>query len=560
MPAGALSGAAPLRLLVLLRMRGRVRAFRAGLRRPARVLMLLFAVALVAFLAWNSPRTGRHARDWSQAAVLLPCLLLAFTVLSTWAAARHGVIAFTPEEVHFLFPAPVTSRALLLTHLLTSAGKSFTGGFFFALFLRPPLVSLPWAALGYGGFLFFLALLQVRIDISCMRLQAPARARRARFILAFMLALVAGSSALALQRLGPDADLRVLRYAIWPLLPFVSIICGRAGPPEIMQELLGASLPLDVSILLVLGTVTLLAAGVLSFQGDVREAAHHTSVKLQARIERIRRGRALMDAPKALSGGRVLPMLPRLGGAGVHAWRQLTVLSRSRKPYLLLVVMTLLMGVSMGLAQRGSAQPSALSAAASMLAMLVFVGPMYVQCDFRADYECLPWLRSLPTPPGILAAGQLLASALVLYVLQVLLTGWVFFVLPASNLPWLAVMLVCLPVFNLLQLSVWNGFHLLYPMRMTAKEGSPPGAVQVVRLYLVVIGVFVVLGLATAIAAAFGVLAWFGAGWLGASATLVRLLAAGIAGFTALCLVTAVCIWCVGRIFVRIDPSRDLND
>jgi hypothetical protein len=148
----------------------------------------------------------------------------------------------------------------------------------------------------------------------------------------------------------------------------------------------------------------------------------------------------------------------------------------------------------------------------------------------------------------------------VLYLLQILLTGWALFVLPADRLPWAAVAAVALPVFNLLQLSVWNGFHLLYPMRMTAREGSPPGAVQVVRLYLVFIGVFVVLGLATAIAAAFGVLGWFAASWAGATAPLTYVLVTGAASFTALCLVTSVCIWCVGRIFLRVDPARDLND
>src|SRR5262249_50046320 len=157
-------------------------------------------------------------------------------------------------------------------------------------------VALPWAAFGYGAYLFFAVLLQVRIDLACMGLDADARARRARLVLAVLLLLLAGSVALAYHDLGPDqADLRLLRYALRPVLPFATVIASaRSVPPEAMQELIGASMPANVALLLVLGAIALLAAGILGFRGDVREAAHHTSVKLQARIERIRRGRALM--------------------------------------------------------------------------------------------------------------------------------------------------------------------------------------------------------------------------------------------------------------------------
>ncbi len=545
-------------LLLWLRLRGRVRAFARGLRRPSRLALLVVALVAVAFVAW----TGLHGRSsgaaQGQKGVLpMACFLLGFATLATWASTRHGVIAFRPEEVHFLFPAPVTSRALLLTHVVTATVKAATGSFFFAVFLRPNGMRLLPALAGYGSCLVALALLQVRVDLSCLHLNAADRRRRARIVLLGLAGGLAAAVGAAFLLDGGVAGERLLRFALLPVAPFVAVItgAGAAGAPA-LHLLAAAWLTERTAVLLVLGIIAALAGGILAFRGDLREAAHTTSLTLHARIERIRRGRGLIDVPRALSGGRVLPMLPRLGGAGVHAWRQLTVLSRSRKSYLLLVFMTIFMGLSVGTAL----EPGGEKVATAMLAFMIFVGPMYVQCDFRADYECLAWLRTLPTPPAILAAGQMLASSLVLYVLQLLLTGWVLVACPSAHrLAWAGVFLV-LPVFNLLQLSVWNGFHLLYPVRLAAREGSPPGAVQVVRLYLVFFAVYAVVALAVAVGAALGALAWVGSGWAGSSHVQARMVFAGVAGFAALCAMTTACVWCVGRIFVRVDPARDLTD
>jgi hypothetical protein len=183
---------------------------------------------------------------------------------------------------------------------------------------------------------------------------------------------------------------------------------------------------------------------------------------------------------------------------------------------------------------------------------------MYVQCDFRSDYDCLPWLRTLPTPPGVLAAGQLLASAIVLYVLQLVLTGWIVFACPPEQrILWIGAY-VALPVFDLLQLAVWNGAYLLSPLRPAATQGAP-GATAVLRLYITMGAVFGIIMAALMIAALFGAAPWFGLPLLGVESLLVRQVSAFVVAFAALCMVTAVSVWCVGRLFLRVDCSRDLS-
>jgi ABC-2 type transport system permease protein len=541
-----LQGSRALRRLAWVRLRARVRAFVTDLRRPKRLLLLLLAVAVIGLLLFSQGRMEARQKGLAQGGLTeIAAFLLLLPLLSTWAAVRQGVIAYSPEEVHFLFPAPVTTRALLLTHLLTTAAKSFSGAFIFALFLRPAGGSFLLASLGYGLYLLFCVCLQVAVDLRCLRWPAETRRARARWLLLVLLVLLAGAVALAWWQDGQrSTGWPVMRHAVLPMLPFAAVIAGGA---------LGGAPSYPVALACVIGAVGALVWLVLAFRGDVREAAHKTSLVVAEKLAAVRSGKVFHDAPRERTRGTLLPMLPRLGGAGVHAWRQLSVLLRARKSYMLLLLLTLGVGISTSL----TGQRDAVRSATAMLAVLLFAGPMYVQCDFRSDYECLAWLRTLPTPPAVLAAGQLLASALVLYLLQLVLAGWIIVVCPAEQrLGWIGAFLA-LPVFDLLQLAVWNGAHLLSPLRPANTAGAP-GAIAVLRLYITMAAVFLTILAAVAIAGLCGAALWFALPLAGVEGVPARGVAAFVAGFAGLVTVTAVAVWCVGRLFIRVDCSRDL--
>lgn len=539
-----------MRLLVSLRFRGKLRAMTRGLRQPKRILMLIGGLTLMSFWIWATSHSSRSGGllGGPHGHLALGAFLMFFPIISVWAAARQGVIAFSPEEVHFIFPGPVSTRVLLTTHLATNCFKSLTAAFFFALFIRPDGVSLAWAMFAYGLYLSFVVCLQVLIDIRFIGLAAPVRRRRARLLLAGMLATIGGGVALA-ALLTSDRGIDLIYWAVLPARPFVALMEGHGlTGTGVMASTLNA-----VGILVVIGAM---AIKVLRFKGDVRESSHATSQKAQEKLRTIRRGKMFQDAPKERTSGSVIPMFPRLGGAGVHAWRQLSVLRRSRKSYTILIFMTLAMGVTFSFSARG--EPTVI--AGIMLGVLSFAGPMYVQCDFRSDYECLAWMRSFPSPPGILAAGQLLSSAIVLYLLQLVLGGWVVFVCPADQLLAWAGVLLMLPVFNLLQLSVWNGAHLIHPVRLVNQAGTPSIS-HMLRVYLTMLGVFATLFIALAITTGFGALTWWLLDRVAGLGPLPGVqITAGLVALTALCTVTAICIWCVGRLFVRVDPSIDLVD
>jgi hypothetical protein len=197
------------------------------------------------------------------------------------------------------------------------------------------------------------------------------------------------------------------------------------------------------------------------------------------------------------------------------------------------------------------------SAAIGLISVLTVAGPFYVQCDFRSDFAALAWLRSLPTRPTMLALGQMLSSALIIYLFQFFLTAWILFIATGTELlAWIAVF-VALPVFNLLQLSVWNGAHLLFPTQLIGRGGTP-SPTQVVRWYLTIAAVLGLLGAALIASVAVGFGTHMALQQIPMDLTWSRV-AALLMGFATLCAVTVWSIVAVGRIFTRVDPSRDLS-
>jgi hypothetical protein len=240
-------------------------------------------------------------------------------------------------------------------------------------------------------------------------------------------------------------------------------------------------------------------------------------------------------------------MLPRWGGAGVHAWRQLSSLSRRRKSYMLLLVFSVFTGIGVGISSWDE-MPELM--AGMMVGMLCFAGPLYVQCDFRSDYDCLSYLRTLPTSPAALAAGQVLASVIVIYAFQLLLGTWVFAVIEPSRIPVWIFLFLTLPLLNALQLCIENGAFLLYPYRLDYTRG-PPGAMQIARMYalLLVKMLALIVSVACVGLPAYLIVAY-----------LHMWVVAAIVAWLLLAFEVVMLVWLVGRIFTRIDPSRDLRD
>jgi hypothetical protein len=524
-----------------MRAKARLRRWLQRLRQPKHLLLAILVAGLAILyglgMASSVDKLGDSVRRYR--AFAGPFLLYMVGIWA-WYSARHGALVFSPAEVHFLFPAPVTTRALLLVHLIVRMLKATSTAVLFALFFRAPGSSYFQTLFGWVVFILTAVLLQVFIDTRFMGL--PRRTRQRRANLAGLLVIAAAVAALGRAYLEDGGfSLAVFRYLVLPVEPFLDLIFATEVSTAAGPLLIAASL------------MTVFAVFIFRTRRDVRESAQAASATAQRRLDRIRGGNVLADQPRDRTGGAILPLPPRLGGAGIHAWRQLSVLLRSRRSYATLVVVAIFVA-TLQVVTRQTRQAE--SAAIGLIMVLTLVGPFYVQCDFRSDFAVLPWLRSLPTRPTMLALGQMLSSALILYVFQFFLTFWILFVAHGGErLAWIAVF-VALPVFNLLQLSVWNGAHLLFPTQLIG-QGGTPSPTQIVRWYLTIAAVIGLLGAALVAAIAVGIGTHALLQLIPVDVVWSRTLG-GLMGFAALCAVTCWSVVAVGRIFTAIDPSRDL--
>jgi hypothetical protein len=524
-------GLGSLVLLARLSLRGRVRHLWRSLRQPKRLALVIVGFGLVAlFMFAQTQGGGNPIFAGDQSAFVLPVFLSFFFASTTISAMANGTLVFTPPEVQFLFPAPIGTRALLLSRIASSSFKSASAAVIFTLFLRPAGVPAWRTLLGYLLVFETLVLLSIAVDL--VYLGAPCKIRR-RHAMGWTLTLLVavGCSLLIARQMAGAWSTDVFGTVGFLARPWAGVLTAIEPAADLA---------------ICFGVLIVLLWRILGFARPIREQAGATSEFMQEKLKRMSKGFVIPDRPRRETSGKLLPLLPHWGGAGPHIWRQLSVLRRKGLAYGMLIAFTVLIGGVITFVGPGF-RPSA--GAGAMLGMLLITGPMYVTCDFRSDYDNLAWLRSLPSSSTALAAGQILASALVLYGLQLLLTAWIVVVAPAEQRLWWVVALVLLPFLNILQLCVENGAYLLYPFRLDYTRG-PPGAVEMARMYALMLAKLVALLLALTMAALPGL----GVGWF------LKSPEAGMAvSALALVLETCLMVTLVGRLFLRVDPSRDLG-
>ncbi|HEX8915154.1 MAG TPA: putative ABC exporter domain-containing protein, partial [Humisphaera sp.] len=465
---------AALRDLMLLQARGVVRQAVRRAKTPRGAIF--FVVGILVFIVWLLPGllTAQIGGKSEPAHVrnVMPLVLLGLTLITTLTSAGEKAIAFTGGETDLLFPGPFSRRQLLLYKVVKGAFVSLlTGGLASVLVYRH---STYWFAC-FVGCVLTLLFLQLAGTVVLLAGEAAGR----RWKTGGRLALAAAVVALLVWGLrsvaGPDWWDALLTDPRAVLQKFSASPGGRVllAPFGVLTNVLTAErlwpdLPLwaaagaGINVLLVLVMMRLDAAFL--------EAAGGASERRHSMIQRFRSGGALAIAAKA-TARRSLPGLPRWGGAGVVAWRQLTHASRAGRMLLFLLV---ILAGSVGPAAVAAARTSNPAFAAGMpLGMLAWMSVLLaavLRFDFRADLDAIDTLKSLPLSPSAIAAGQLVAPTLVMTLLH-----WVVIAAtlaatggrPEADLlrgPLLVAAGVC-PAFNLLMFAAENLIFLLAPSR-----------------------------------------------------------------------------------------------
>ncbi len=482
-----------------------------------------------------------------------PLLLFAYCALTVLLASAEQGVSFTPAEVQFLFPGPFSRRQLLAykvigNALLCGLYALFLTAFFFA-YAAQPFAAYPGLLLT----LWFIQFFSMAVSLLISTVGARAFSHRRKLLLV-PLVLVAWWGA---SRLGADAFARgpseviarlgqneVVRVLLTPMSWFVETLTAEHVWPDFV---LGAArcLGVDAALLLV---VFLLDAQYL-------EAAATASERAYARMQRVRSGGAVTAVVGTGRPRFSLPSLPRWGGVGPLAWRQLTTATRSLRPVLIfLVIFALLVGgswLALGAVEESDLRAGGWFIGSTVLGMTVAMLTPLLTFDFRGDIDRIDVLKALPLPAWRVALGQLLAPTLILSAVQLLVMGLVQALWGGVELLLAGVVVFALP-FNFLSFGLENLMFLWFPARPTP---AAPGDFQMMgRQTLMMVAKFAALLLVTVPAAVAGITAGLLAAWLLEVDPIPPALAVGCLVMTAL---AAGVVPLVAQAFRRFDVARD---
>jgi hypothetical protein len=198
-----------------------------------------------------------------------------------------------------------------------------------------------------------------------------------------------------------------------------------------------------------------------------------------------------------------IPMLPRLGGAGSIAWRQMvSALRKSRGLLLTLLFVCLIVGpviYTSGLAEA----PQSLVIGA--FCWVTFLLANLFRFDFRGDIDHIDTLKALPVSAVAVAIAELITPVAMLTLCQVALMIGLGSKLKVDPRLISAVFVYALPM-NIVLIMVENLMFLIFPVRIVAVS---PGDLQGVGRQMIA---FLVRGISLLLcggfAAGIGAIAW----------------------------------------------------
>ncbi|MFN8855057.1 MAG: putative ABC exporter domain-containing protein [Planctomycetaceae bacterium] len=459
------------------------------------LLLGVFGLWLIpsVWVAWQSPRI-----DPEIPRAIMPPALLVFFCLTLLTSGIESGVHFQPAEVDLLFPGPFRRRQLLLYRIVALVFGMILGSSFFSIIVVRWSSLWPAAYLGVTVALLFLSLLQILLGVLVSVLAEATYTRlRLGVVVVLGLALVLGAWQVwprgevfdlltSLQKLRTTT---VGRVVLAPFALLTQVVTAERYFPDLLGWLTAA-----------VGMNLAVIALILKLDANYLEQSVAASQRMQARLQNARRGQALTKA----RGRMRSPRLPRLGGAGPIAWRQLTVALRNSHFALLFVgLISALMTAPLLFVDKAR---GGVAAAAPALSMMVFLLPQMLQYDFRGDIERMDVLKSLPISPWGVVFGQLVApvvlSSLLTYALLVGL--WLAGLLPT---PYFLAGCVLTPAANLFLFSSENLMFLLFPY--SPSSGGVGDVHTIGRNMLLAIGKMAALILGLGIASALGWLAWF---------------------------------------------------
>lgn len=460
-------------------------AWQAGRLGSVRYLLALLLGGLYVWFVLAGPRAAAPQRlpigPWLEVvgAVGLTLMILRWWLVET----EQLALAFSPAEVQFLFPAPVSRRGLIHFKLLRAQFALLLNTVIWTVFLRPGEAGTsPWPRAIALWILFstlFLHRLGATLTRASLAQHGLSAARRRGVTLAvFGLALLALGVGLVDQwgeiqvawAAGPLDGLQAFRRVLdrpWPrlvLLPFRLLF--RPLTARGLDEWWKAIGPAA-------GILLVHYAWVLRSDAAFEEAALEASARRARRLEASRSG-GVAQAGETGARRAWFRLAPSGWPAGAIIWKNLTAVTRRLRPSLAILLLVLGFVIVLPGAIDSDATAAQLFGTAALIwaVVLVVFGPQWVRNDLRLDLRRLDLLRSYPLTGRTIIVAEVISSALVLTGLELalLLAGYLGFLgetdvalSPLDRTALLMAVALVLPFINLLTQGLQNAGAVLYP-------------------------------------------------------------------------------------------------
>lgn len=485
--------------LALRSFRNRIVARVKRMKDPRYAVGALFGLLYFGWIFFRNQRSARLFASGPAGELRVDAVSLFVLVIMLFAWAMpgdSGGLEFSEAEIAFLFPAPLRRRDLLLYKIIRQQPQVLMSVAIFTLFgaSRSKFIGL-WIAFSVMSIYMMLVALG-RARLRLMGINFVVR-------LIAVLAIAAGIIAVGVYAFHGISFERPLADQIHPIvnrLPLAAILflprlyAGAVFPPTL------TTLATSSLALLLLGAIFFVIADRLNVSFE-----EGSIVRAQRRHERLqqmgaRRGGRHVVLKRARPPFRLAPTgRPEMA----IVWKNSVAAMRMSLPFIVIIVIIFAALIVNAMFMQPGARQAVGIAFLMLVCLFPLMGPNIFTNDLRLDLPRLEVLKSYPLSGESVVAAEVAAPLVIIAALELAAIGCAWAILGGSEKTSHVVgaefavvaLLLAVPVVAL-QLLIRNAIPVIFPAWAARAKEDPRGFVLTGQRLLLVVGNFVVLGLA----------------------------------------------------------------
>ena len=556
--------------------RNRFASMARQVRNPRYAIALLFGIAYIWYFLFNRSAmpTGRSGGPFTSIEVELLAAVGLFILFMRWWLFGNdkSALAFSPAEVQFLFPAPVTRTALIQFKLLRSQIAIVFNAILWVLIFGRGGSDLPPVLRGISIWALFSIFMLHRLGATIVRTAAiqhgKAGARRNAIALGLfglaalaLLWTVAQAYPLVMAADGVRARIDIITSTLQQPVPAALLAPFRVLLAPSFARSSGEWVRDFLPVLVI---AALHYVWVIRTELAFEDAAVEASAERAKRIEAMRARRAGGTKPVKAGNRSWIRLAPTGHPAVAILWKNILAFSRTSgqqsAPVVIIAATVAGMAAVVTASGEGSFGPVLGFMTLVFGALSVLLGARFVRLDLRQDLMHLRLLRTYPLEGSALVAAEVAGSTLVLTAIQMALFTFGHIMLLSSpeitldiSTRWLVLGLapIALIILNAASVTIQNAAALLFPAWVQIGQAKAGGVEVLGQAILTTLASVIALAIALLPAGIMAVAGFAGIRFLFVDAFLAATITAIVLGLATLAFEVGMAMTLLGEVFER---------